>query len=164
VEGPVWRILVERPPHLLARRFATWDDQLLAAADAVIQSLDSLGGELAKHTWGERNTAAIRHPLSSALPLVGRLLDMPGDELPGDVNMPRVQTPDFGASERMVVSPGEEGRGIFHMPCGQSGHPLSRFYRAGHRAWVLGAPTPFLPGPRSYLLTLVARARTSDRP
>jgi penicillin amidase len=164
VEGPVWRILVERPPHLLARRFATWDDQLLAAADAVIQDLDSLGGGLAEHTWGERNTAAIRHPLSSALPLVGRLLDMPGDELPGDVNMPRVQTPDFGASERMVVSPGEEGRGIFHMPCGQSGHPLSRFYRAGHRAWVLGAPTPFLPGPRSYLLTLVARARTSDRP
>ena len=163
-EGPVWRILTERPTHMLAPRFASWDDQLLAAADAVAAQMRSLGGDLAEHTWGERNSAAIRHPLSLAVPLLGPLLNMPRDELPGDANMPRVQSPTFGASERTVVSPGEEGRGIFHMPCGQSGHPLSQFYRAGHRAWVLGSPTPFLPGPRLHLLTLVPRARPNSHP
>jgi penicillin G amidase len=163
-EGPVWQILVERPSHLLAPRFATWDDQLLAAADAVGAQLRALGDGIAAHTWGERNTAAIRHPLSPSLGLLGGFLDMPRDELPGDTNMPRVQSPSFGASERMVVSPGNEARGIFHMPCGQSGHPLSPFYRAGHRAWVLGSPTPFLPGPRAHLLTLVpAGAREGKR-
>jgi penicillin amidase len=163
VEGPVWRILVERPPHLLAPRFATWDEQLLAGADSVIQSLDSLGGGLARHPWGERNTTAIRHPLSRSLGFLGRLLDMPRDELPGDVNMPRVQAPEFGASERLVVSPGSEERGIFHMPCGQSGHPLSPFYRAGHRAWELGVPTPLLPGPTVHLLTLRPPKSTGER-
>ena len=44
-----------------------------------------------------------------------------------------------------------------HMPGGQSGHPLSEFYRAGHAAWVHGEPTPFLPGPPQYELILAAR-------
>jgi penicillin amidase len=33
-----------------------------------------------------------------------------------------------------------------HMPCGQSGHPLSPHYRDMHESWVRGQPTPFLPG------------------
>jgi penicillin amidase len=40
------------------------------------------------------------------------------------------------------------------MPGGQSAHPLSPFYRAGHQAWVRGEPTPFLPGPTQHTLTL----------
>jgi penicillin amidase len=65
-----------------------------------------------------------------------------------------VQTPTHGASERFVVSPGREDEGIFHMPGGQSGHPRSPFYRAGHEAWVKGEATPFLPGPAQHTLTL----------
>ena len=33
--------------------------------------------------------------------------------------------PGFGASERFAVSPGHEAQAYFHMPGGQSGHPLS---------------------------------------
>jgi penicillin amidase len=117
--------------------------------------LRKLGGPLAQHTWGERNTAAIRHLLSGSIPGLGKALDMPKDQLPGDSNMPRFQAPSAGASERMAVSPGREGEGFFHMPCGQSGHPLSPFYRAGHEAWVRGEPAPFLPGPSVHTLTLV---------
>ena len=76
---------------------------------------------------------------------------MPADRLPGDRNVPRVQGPAFGASQRMVVSPGHEADGIIHMPGGQSGHPLSPFWGAGHQDWVHGTPTPFLPGERSTL-------------
>jgi penicillin amidase len=68
--------------------------------------------------------------------------------------MPRVQGPSFGASERMVVAPGHESEGFAHMPGGQSGHPLSPYYRAGHAAWVRGEPTPFLPGPAQHTLVL----------
>ena len=57
---------------------------------------------------------------------------------PATRDMPRVQTPDIGASERMVVSPGHEADGIIHMPGGQSGHPLSPFWGAGHDDWVQG--------------------------
>ena len=65
----------------------------------------------------------------------------------GRHDMPRIQGPDYGASERFSVAPGHESEGYFEMPGGQSGHPLSPFYRAGFTAWVEGRTTPFLPGP-----------------
>jgi penicillin amidase len=68
--------------------------------------------------------------------------------------MPLIQGPDFGASERLVVSPGIEESGIFQMPCGQSGHPLSPFYRRGHDDWVHGRALPLLPGPAVATLVL----------
>ena len=122
-----------------------------------VQVRDDLAeqGPLAERTWGERNTAAICHPLAAAIPLVGkRWLCMPADPLPGDGAMPRVQGPAFGASQRMVVSPGHEADGILHMPGGQSGHPLSPFWGAGHAAWVRGEPSPFLPAPARHTLRL----------
>ena len=153
-EGPLWRLVTERPLHLLDPRFKSWDEPLLAAVDAVLKNDAALGPRLADRTWGERNTTRIRHPLSLAVPALSRWLDVPPRRLPGDENMPRVQGPAFGASERMVVSPGHEETGIFEMPVGQSGHPLSPYYRSGERAWEEGRPTPFLPGPAVHRLRL----------
>lgn len=151
--GAAWVLLETRPPHLLNPAYETWDAQVLAALDAVVAGLAG-EGKLGDRDWGERNTARIRHPLSPTLSWLDRWLDMPRDPLPGAPHMPRVQTPDFGASERFAVAPGHEAEGYFHMPGGQSGHPLSPFYRAGHEDWVLGRPTPFLPGPARHRLLL----------
>jgi penicillin G amidase len=153
-EGSLWRLVTERPAHLLDPRFNSWDEQLLAAVDAVLKSDEAVGPRLADRTWGERNTTHIQHPLSLAVPLLGRWLDVPSRPLPGDENMPRVQGPTFGASERIVVSPGHEETGIFHMPVGESGNPLSPYYQNGERAWEEGRPTPFLPGPAVHRLRL----------
>jgi penicillin amidase len=156
-EGPLWRLVTERPAHLLGPRYATWDEQFLAALDRLLADLTRGGAPLATRTWGLRNTAAIRHPLSQAVPRLSSWLDMPADPLPGDDAMPRVQAPDMGPSERFAVSPGREEAGYLHMPGGQSGHPLSPHYRDGHAAWVRGEATPFLPGPAVHVLTLVPR-------
>lgn len=153
-EGVVWRLVTERPAHLLPPPHADWDALLQAAAKRLVDELGAQPGGLAARTWGERNTTAIRHPLSRAVPGLGWLLDAPARELPGDTAMPRVQGPAFGASQRMVVSPGHEAEGRFHMPGGQSGHPLSPYYLSGHRDWEDGAPTPFLPGPAVHTLQL----------
>jgi len=156
LEGPLWRLVTERPAHLLDPAFPSWDAWLLAAADAMVESLlDAPGKTLAERTWGERNTVRIRHPLSLGVPALAKWLDLPAEQLPGDFSVPRVQGARFGASERMVVSPGREETGIFHMPGGQSGHPLSPFYRAGHGAWAEGEATSFLPGLAEHRLTLV---------
>ncbi len=157
LEGVVWPLLAQRPPHLLSRKFASWDALLEDAAKEVRDELKAQG-PLAERTWGERNTAAICHPLAKAIPVVGKhLLCMPPDQLSGDGGMPRVVGPDFGASERMVVSPGHEAEGITHMPGGQSGHPLSPFWGAGHDDWVHGRPTPFLPGKTVYTMKLAPK-------
>ena len=155
LEGVAWPLLQQRPAHLLPRTFDSWHALLEDAAADVRDELSG-AGPLAERTWGERNTARICHPLAGALPgtLANRLC-MPREPLPGDAHMPRVQSPTDGASERMVVAPGHEADGIAHMPGGQSGHPLSPFWGAGHEAWTEGKPTPFLPGDPMYTLQLV---------
>lgn len=153
-EGPVWALVTERPSHLLSPDHASWQQQLLSAADSTLDYFEELGGQLADHTWGERNTVRIRHPLSAFLPFSERLLDMPFEALPGDGKMPRAQGPNFGASERLIVSPGHEQEGMFHMPAGQSGHPLSAYYRAGHDSWARGTKSAFLPGATETILIL----------
>jgi penicillin amidase len=153
IEGPLWALVSERPMHLLDPKFRTWTDLLIAAADRTAEDAQKAGG-IATYVWGRANTVRIRHPLSVAVPMLGSFLDMPTEELPGDSNMPRVQGPAFGASERFAVSPGREQDGYFHMPTGQSGHPLSPHYRDANAAWVTGAVTPFLPGSAVHTLTL----------
>ena len=154
-EEPLWRLVQERPPHLLTAEYLTWDELLLAAADDVLRWAGQQARPLARLTWGARNTVRIQHPFSRFLPPpLARLLDMPAEPLPGDNDMPRVQSPTFGASERFVVSPGHEEEGICHLPGGQSGNPLSPFYRAGHEAWARGEFTPFLPGPTAHTFRL----------
>ena len=154
-EPALWEMVTQKPPHLLGQEYGAWDDLLLAAVDDVIKDIDAEHVTIAHATWGSHNIAQIRHPLSQFFPgLLGRWLNLPADPLAGDNNVPRVAKPTAGASERFVVSPGRETEGIFEMPGGQSGHPLSPFYRAGHEAWVKGEATPFLPGPTAHTLTL----------
>jgi penicillin amidase len=154
LEPALQALLRERPLHLLEARYASWDELLAAAADDTAAALAALGSDPAAATWGTRNRAAIRHPLSAGLPFVGRWLDLPADPLPGDSDLPRFQSPANGASERLVVAPGREAEGILQVPGGQSGHPLSPYYQAGHAAWVRGEPSPLLPGPTRHTLKL----------
>lgn len=154
LERPVWQALTERPAHLLDPRFDSWDEWLTTLVDDLIGEFEAPPGGLAARTWGERNTVRIAHPLAASLPVVGRLLRMPAQPLPGDADMPRVQGVDFGASQRMIIAPGREQAGFFHMPAGQSGHPLSPYFAAGHESWATGTPLPFLPGPAQHRLTL----------
>ena len=154
-EAAIWTIVNEQPQHLLDPQYDTWTDFLTAAMDTAIeQAMRGEDGRLRDRVWSEYNVAAFRHPLSSGLPFVGRLLDMPTVALPGDLYTPRMHWGAVGASERMVVSPGREAEGIMQMPTGQSGHPLSPFYANSHPAWLAGDATPFLPGSSVYSLTL----------
>ncbi len=153
-EGALWEVVNARPMHLLAANFPSWRDFLLAQVDATLADLDRKCPRLDRCTWGERRPVSIRHPLSRALPFASDFLDMPTLELPGDHNMPRVQDGPFGASERFSVSPGHETLGYMEIAGGQSGHPLSPYYRAGFKDWAEGKPLPFLPGRPEHTLTL----------
>jgi penicillin amidase len=154
-EEAVWELATAKPPHLLDPRFADWRAFLLDVVDeSITASATACAGPGATCRWGEVNAAVIRHPLSRAVPALSRWLDMPRVPMGGDHDMPHVHTTGFGASERFAVSPGHEAQGYFHMPGGQSGHPLSPFYAAGHEAWVRGQRLPFLPGAATHTLTL----------
>lgn len=158
-EGPLWQLVSQQPPHLLDPRYADWPALLQDAADAILAELTADGRSLATKTWGETQLIRIQHPFSRLLPWLSGWLDMPTQSLPGDLYMPRIQTPANGASERLVVAPGREATAILHAPGGQSGHPLSPYYRTGHDAWAAGRPTPLEPGSFRHRLTLQPEPR-----
>jgi penicillin amidase len=154
-EAPLWSLVTGKPEHLLPGDYDSWHELMVEAVRENIRYFEeNYAGPLAERSWGERNTARIRHPLSRAIPLLSEFLDMPREPLNGDVDLPKAQGPTFGASERFSVSPGDEANSLMHMPTGQSGHPLSAFYRHGHDDWVKGKPSPFLPGETQHKLTL----------
>jgi penicillin amidase len=159
-EGALWSLVTERPEHLLPAGYGSWHEFLEHAVRANLRYFDEeFDGPLADRTWGERNTASIKHPLSGSIPLLGAYLDMPADPLNGDLDMPKAQGPTFGASQRYAVSPGDESNGILHMPTGQTAHPLSKFFGRGHEDWVKGTPSAFLPGEPVHTLTLTPDRR-----
>ena len=159
VEYPVWKLVTEKPSQHRPKGFDSWDDVLVSAAMDVDSELSDPETGLTEQTWGNHNALAIQHPLSTAIPILSQFLDMPAQPMSGDTFMPRVQARSSGASQRMAVSPGHEESGYFHMPTGQSGHPLSPFYRVGHEDWVAGNPSPFLPGETEYILELIPRTQ-----
>ena len=136
VSGGNWHALFERA--------------VLKSRDQAIQR----AGSVTAYTWGSQNKLGFAHPLSAAVPGLAALLDMPATPMYGDRHMPRVALPGHGQSERMVVSPGHEDRGILTIPAGQSGHPLSPFYKADHDYWLEAKPLPFLPGDTRHTLML----------
>ena len=162
-EAPLWQLITKQPIHLLPGNYDSWNGLMVAAVRENIAWLkNNFEGPLADRSWGEKNTARIRHPMSRAVPLLAGWLDMPQTLLNGDSNLPKAQGPDFGASERFSVSPGDEEHGLMHMPTGQSGHPLSDFYSKGHDDWLYGRPSPFLPGEPAFTLTLVPAGGKMD--
>jgi penicillin amidase len=158
-EGPIWKLVTEKPMHLLDPAYDDWTALLVAAVDRVIVRVEADGG--LSEPWSRSNVTAYRHPLSSAIPIIGSRLDMPLQPMSGDLYTPSMHWGSNAPSERMIVSPGREKDGIMHMPTGQSGHPLSPYYANSHDAWVNGKATPFLPGPTEHTLTLKPVTQTA---
>lgn len=159
-ENAGWLLLQAKREDTLPAGYASWQALL---EQALIQSVQqgqayvpASNARSQQHfaRWGVLNASQIQHPLSKAIPLLAPWLDMPIHPQSGDRHMPKVAVNGFGQSERMVVSPGHEADGVLVLPSGQSGHPLSEYYRAGYAAWQQQTNLPFLPQAKKYQLIL----------
>lgn len=155
LEVPLWQLVNQQPDNFMWLPRPNWSAIFHEALSNTLSDMTQ-SQALADATWGQENQATIKHPLASAVPFFGQYLNMPTEPLPGDSFMPRVDGGSFGASERMIVSPGHEESGILHMPTSQAGHPWSPYFGKGHQDWVQGKPSPFLPGETQYKLTLLS--------
>ncbi len=142
-----WHLLdMEEPIYLIAKQ-AVFDSKDRSEKDFsdFIQILEKTKLQLLKQyesssieNWGQKNIFSIQHPLSDALgPLTG-LFDMPKTSTGGDAYCPKVCRPKVGASVRMITIPNKRDQCLISMPCGQSGHFLSRHYRDHHKPWLEG--------------------------
>jgi penicillin G amidase len=153
LEEPLWRLVTERPDHLLPSWFDTWDTLLIAAAEETLNAIP-VRSPLSRYTWGHVNALHMRHPLSERSVLFRWLFNPRPVALAGDMNMPLAQTGRHGPVFRFVISPGENETAIMQMAGGQSGNPLTPYYFSGHSDWILGKPQPLVPGPTRYTLVL----------
>jgi penicillin G amidase len=154
VDTPLLRVLQARervPPPA-----GDWGQFIASAVEKAAAEVKKRNGgkALDQLAWGEQNRVKVAHPLSEALGAAGQSLDMPADPLAGCGFCVRMAAGTMGASDRLVVSPGHEAEGLFHMPAGQSGEPRSPHYRDQQRAWVEGRPLPLSAGPAERTLTL----------
>ncbi len=158
IDTPLQALLTQKPPELLPdpMHYKSWDDFILGQLQQSAQALQAENPDikLSELTWGKVNKAKFAHPFAGALSLLGGLLNMPEDQLAGCSNCVRVAGPDFGAGERLVVSPAHLDEGILHMPGGQSAHPLSPYYSDQQPYWVAGLPIGLLAGKTEHKLIL----------
>ncbi|WP_340123349.1 penicillin acylase family protein [Methylobacter svalbardensis] len=158
IDTPLQALLNEKPPHALpdAAHYRNWDDFILGQLKHGLQQVQAQhpGVALMELNWGRLNKVKQAHPFSKALPILSDLLDMPGEALPGCAFCVRAAGPGFGASERLVVSPGHFEDAILHMPGGQSGQPLSPYYRDQQDYWLKGLPMALTAGKSEHTLLL----------
>ncbi|MCG7537473.1 penicillin acylase family protein [Pseudoalteromonas sp. OOF1S-7] len=153
LEPAAWQLLREQPAHW-QQHYPDWDALLLAAYEAAkVQLSETQGRDMAAWQWGRVNQLEVKHPFSRQMPLLSGLLDMPVVAGFGDSYMPAVQKPAFGASQRFIAQPGHLDNAIMSIAGGQSGHPLSPFYRAGFSGYAQGKAVPLLPGQISHRIT-----------
>ncbi|TGV19077.1 penicillin acylase family protein [Pseudoalteromonas sp. MEBiC 03607] len=146
LEPAVWQLIEAQPQTWLNPDYANWQQQMVGAFDRVITKLtEQYGNNLHSWQWGKVNELVIEHPFAKQIPALKSLLNMPTAPGFGDTFMPAVQGRSFGASQRFIVQPGHLDKAIMAIPGGQSGHPLSEFYRAGFDDYVSNGLTPLLP-------------------
>ncbi len=160
-EEPLWMIVSQKPNYLRSPDSEGWDSELAGYVYKQLENYEARYGsnfEINDLMWGDINTLSISHPMSSFIPLIGKWVDMEDVPVSGDLYVTNVVGNGYGSSERMVVSPGSEESGIFHMPGGQSGHPLSEYYRKGHREWLRGDPVPLKSDVVSHRIGMYSRS------
>jgi penicillin amidase len=158
IDTPLQALLNEKPLQTLpdAEHYRNWDDFILGQLKHSIQQVQGRqpGVALMELNWGRLNRVKQTHPFSKVLPILSDLLDMPSEALPGCAFCVRAAGPGFGASERLVVSPGHFEDAILHMPGGQSSHPLSPYYRDQQYYWLKGLSMPLSAEKPEYTLLL----------
>lgn len=150
-EYALWALASQKPANALLPDQANWDEVMAAVLDAVAADISGADGGIKR--WGEHNTLKMAHPFARLLPWLAGPLSMPAVGLAGDDYMPNVlRSAGSNVSERLFVAPGQEHTAVLHMPGGQSGHPLSPFWDAGHEDWLQHRPTPLQAGPAAWTL------------
>ena len=159
LETPIWQMIAAQPSSWLPANYGTWPEFMLESYQQMRDELLEIHGQ-SRHAslqvlqWGKVNELRIQHPFSKQILLLSHLLDMPRSPGFGDSYMPAVQKTGFGASQRLFVQPGLEENAILTLPGGQSGHPLSPFYRAGFSDYVQANNTPLLPTETMHQITI----------
>ena len=121
----------------LPQKYATWDDFL---ADVVQGGLDQAHAplDLAKWRYGESHTVELEHPLYGMLPWFKSWTGTGAQPQSGDGTTVKQVGHTFGPSERFTIDWGDVDAARENIVMGESGDPLSDYYRDQWPYWYGG--------------------------
>jgi penicillin amidase len=136
------QLITSTPAAWLPAKYKSWDD-LLAAA--VTRGLDNAHAPLSLKNWryGDEHTIALSHPLYGMIPFFGWTGISPLPQSGDTVTVKQVGS-DFGPSQRFTMDWSDVDASTENIVMGQSGDPVSPYYRNQWPAWY-GATTFALP-------------------
>jgi penicillin amidase len=136
------QLVTGKPAAWLPKTYASWDD-LLAAA--VARGLDQAHAPLSLKNWryGDMHTIALSHPLYGMIPFFGWTGIRPQPQS-GDTTTVKQVGRTFGPSQRFTMDWSDVDASTENIIMGQSGDPVSPYYRDQWPAWY-GASTFALP-------------------
>ncbi len=137
------QLITTNPAAWLPGKYRSWDD-LLAAA--VTRGLAERHAPLDLKQWryGADHTIALAHPLYSMLPFLG-WTGVPPTAQSGDTTTVKQVGRSFGPSQRFTMDWSDVDQSTENVVLGQSGDPVSPWYRDQWSAWYRGTtfPLPF---------------------
>ena len=136
------QLVTGKPAAWLPAKYPTWDDLLTAA---VSRGLDESHAPLSLKNWryGDMHSIALSHPLYGMIPFFG-WTGIPASPQSGDTTTVKQVGRAFGPSQRFTMDWSDVDASTENIVMGQSGDPVSPYYRDQWPAWY-GATTFALP-------------------
>jgi penicillin amidase len=139
------QLVTGKPAAWLPEKYPSWDD-LLAAA--VSRGLDNAHAPLSLKNWryGDVHTIALSHPLYGMIPFFG-WTGIPPRPQSGDTTTVKQVGRAFGPSQRYTMDWSDIDASTENIVMGQSGDPVSPYYRDQWPAWYAATTfaLPFTP-------------------
>ena len=130
-------ILMHGGTDWLPPGFRNWDALL---TEAVRRGLDEghAPADLARWNFGSWHTISVEHPVASKLPLLGWLTGSGEHPLTGNGTTVKQVYHSFGPSQRFVMDWSNVDGSTENIVMGESGNPLSAYYRDQWKDWYSG--------------------------
>jgi penicillin amidase len=139
-------IIMHAKADWLPRAYKNWDALL---TDAVRKGMEQgkAPSDVSRWSYGSWHVVDIEHPLAKFLPLVGRIAGTGPQPQSGDTTTVKQVGLDFGPSQRFTMDWNNIDGSTENIVLGESGNPLSPYFRDQWNAWYGGTTfaLPFTP-------------------
>ncbi len=135
------KALTDRPGKWLPTAYKSYDELLIAAADAAAKRIaeDSKSERVEDWKWKNFNSLDMFHPLGHES-ILETFLSITGKPQSGTIYSVRAASKTHGPAMRFVANPANWDESILLIPSGESGQPGSRHYSDQFSNWYQGKP------------------------
>lgn len=130
-------IVMHAPPQWLPKKYATWDDFLSACVERGLEEAHA-PTDLKKWSYGSVHPVDIEHPLYGLLPYFKKWTGTGEQPQSGDGVTVKQVGKTFGPSQRFTMDWSNPDGATENIVMGQSGNPLSPYYRDQWPFWYNG--------------------------